>query len=450
MNIINNLQAFIQKSFFGQPHNNQMPSASMNNIPANTLTYEGYSRHNYGLIYSTNPMVYQCITLISGAVSEIKYKMFLDSEDTTKKELTEITNSELLTLLKQPNLVQDWRTYVESFVVSLLATGNVFIKPTFVGNKITELTILDPSEVNLEFDVITKLPKRYHHLSQTYEFDPITGKCGLFHFLLPTPFYSLSQGYGLSPMQGIALTADTVQSGLLWNHNLTKNTGKLGGIITPNGAFTANQGKDLSALLDKFKGIASQGEIKIIPADMKFQQLGINPVDMDFLNTLNFSRELVASAFKVPLPLIGVDGATYNNRTSAKRELYNDNIIPLLNRILSSHLKYIVTNSNTDRTGEITTDTLARLMIEIDKQSIPALKTEQMEELDAVAKAMTAGLMTPNEAREKVGMSKISSPEADTLLLKNDVIPAVGFDYNPADNQPDQKTQQDINNIANQ
>lgn len=445
MNILSNFQEFVQKSFFGKPHSNDSMQTAEYYIKH--AEYAGYKPSNYANIFSKNPMVYQCITLISGAVSELKYKMFLDSDDPTKTELTEITSSEILTLLKQPNLVQDWRTYVESFVISLLTTGNVFVKPTFVGDKIVELTVLDPCDVSLYIDNITKLPVSYQHNTETFAFDAITGKCGLFHFMLPTPFTGINMGYGLSPLQVVALTADTVSSGLLWNYNLTQNSGKLGGLLTPRDSLTAIQANDLKAQLDKFKGMSSQGEIKVLPVGLEFQQLGINPVDMDFLNTLNFSRETIASAFKIPLPLVNVDSATYNNRSSAKTELYNDNIIPLLNRILSSHLKYIVTNSAGDKV-DITQDTISRLTIEIDKQSVPALKEELMKEMDAISKAMQAGVLTPNEAREKLGMPKVNTPEADTLLLKNDVIPAVGFDYNPADNQPDKQQQQDVNQLT--
>ena len=90
--------------------------------------------------------------------------------------------------------------------------------------------------------------------------------------------------------------------------------------------------------------------------------MGLTPKDMDFTGMKNFSARDIALCFGVPSQLIGIpDAQTYSNFAEAKLALYNETIIPLLDRIQSDLNEWLVPRFGDD------------LEMRYDIDSIPAM-----------------------------------------------------------------------------
>jgi phage portal protein BeeE len=119
---------------------------------------------------------------------------------------------------------------------------------------------------------------------------------------------------------------------------------------------------------------------------------------MDFVTTQKECAKLVASAFGVPLPLIDNDASTFNNLEQAKERLYTDTIIPQFNAFLSSFSPWVTGSPD--------------LMLAVDMDGIPALESVRAKKYARVAQAVTAGILTVDEAREEIGYQPVGGASA--------------------------------------
>ena len=111
----------------------------------------------------------------------------------------------------------------------------------------------------------------------------------------------------------------------------------------------------------------------------------------------------IAIAFNVPPQLLGINGDnTYSNMQEARLALWEENIIPLLDKYadaLSSWLSYWYKED---------------LTIDFDKESISVL-TERRE--NVWAKIASADFMTINEKRAIVGLTPIKGMDKISINL---------------------------------
>ena len=118
---------------------------------------------------------------------------------------------------------------------------------------------------------------------------------------------------------------------------------------------------------------------------------------MDFLELLNLSAREIALCFGVPAQMIGIPEAnTYSNMETAKLGLYEETIIPLLKRVESDLNEYLAPLYSGD------------IRVQYDLDSIPAMAEKRKQIYDNVVSGVQAGILTRNEARERLGLEEVS------------------------------------------
>ena len=131
---------------------------------------------------------------------------------------------------------------------------------------------------------------------------------------------------------------------------------------------------------------------------------------MDFLELLNLSAREIALCFGVPAQLIGIPEAnTYSNMETAKLALYEETVIPLLTRVESDLNEFLSPLYNGD------------ISIKYDLTSIPAMAEKTKQVYVNVTQAVQNGIMTRNEAREKLGLDEIQG--GDELYIPSNLFP---------------------------
>lgn len=219
------------------------------------------------------------------------------------------------------------------------------------------------------------------------------------------PFSNTGTGY--SKQNAFALWGAYVKKAWIWNWNLANNLGRPGGIFTAEGFL---EKEDKEEIRDKytasFGGAKNAGQPMVLGSGMKYQDISKSPLDSDWNVGEQKAFERTAIATGVPAELVGGGESTYQNRKHAKKELYKDEIIPFLNKLVQ-WLNYLLKDYL--KTGE---------EIDYDLAGIDELK----EDIGEVIKNLESlkNRVTLNEYRKF--LSKMTDIELKDLGKAGDVI----------------------------
>ena len=401
------------KFFKGSIQRKESPTVMINRLEAymgkSTRRYKDYAKEGY----QDNAIVHRCVKLIADSASAVQLKVF-DGD-------IELENHELLSLLKRPNPLQSGGEYFSSLYSYLLISGNSYLlRDTENDTPPRELYLLRPDRIKIKSSS-SMIPDYYCYLVdgqviKEYPVDQDNGQSQLKQIKLWNP---LDDFYGLSPMLASAYNIDQHNLAGLHNVALLKNGCTPSGMLKfqpkdetgMSASLTDDQRARLLEDLEmRFQGSANSGRPMLLEGDFEYKQLGLNPKDMDFLELLNLSAREIALCFGVPAQMIGIPEAnTYSNMETAKLALYEETIIPLLTRVQSDLNEFLSPLYDGD------------IRIEYDLSSIPAMAEKTKQVYANVTQAVNTGIMTRNEAREKLGLEEIEG--GDELYIPSNLFP---------------------------
>ena len=376
------------------------------------LASEGYMR---------NAIVYRCVNEISKGAASGQY--IVKSGDDV------IDQHPVMALLDRPNPLQSYSEFFSSLFGYLLLSGNAYVLKVGGGmaNGPKELHLLRPDRIRVKGGN-RPIPERYEYVingrvEKTYEVDQENGFSELKHIKLWNP---LSDYEGCSPLSAAAVEID--QHNLASQHNislLTNGARPSGAVVfkpKDDAGFAVNLTESqrqqlLTDLNNRFAGSANAGRPMLLEGDFDWKEMGLSPRDMDFINLKHMSATDIALCFGVPSQLVGVpDSQTYANVAEARLALYEETIIPHLRLIQSDLNEWLM-----PMFGE-------SLGFEYDLQSIPALAARERKPYENITSAVREGIMTRNEAREKIGLSPIDG--GDDIYISATLFP-LGSDSGP-------------------
>jgi HK97 family phage portal protein len=269
-------------------------------------------------------------------------------------------------------------------------------------------------------------------VANSYEVDPATGNSKVKHIKLFNP---LDDYYGLSPIQSAATDIDQHNLANKHNVNLLQNGARPSGAVVfkpkdETGAqiqlSDTQRNQLMTDLTQRFSGTGNAGKPMLLEGDFDWKEMGLSPKDMDFIQLKNMSAKDIALIFGVPSQLIGIpDAQTYSNFAEAKLALYNETIIPLLDRIQSDLNEWLVPRFGDD------------LEMRYDIDSIPAMAEQRTRVFESVTQGVQNGILTRNEAREQLGYEPIEG--GDSLL-----VPATLMPLNVAGDESQPEVDEDI------
>jgi len=283
-----------------------------------------------------------------------------------------------------------------------------------------ELYLLRPDRMKV-IAGLTSIPEAYEYwlngqVESRYPVDQTNALSQIKQIKLWSP---LNDFEGLSPIMASAYNIDQHNLAGLHNVALLKNGCTPSGMLKfepsdESGMSTQLTDEQRARLLEdlefRFQGTHNSGRPMLLEGNFQYQQLGLNPKDMDFLELLNLSAREIALCFGVPAQLIGIPEAnTYSNMETAKLGLYEETIIPLLKRVESDLNEYLSPLYQ------------GNIHIKYDINSIPAMAEKTKQTYENVVGGVNAGILTRNEAREKLGLDPITG--ADELFIPSNLFP---------------------------
>lgn len=360
--------------------------------------------------YQLNVVVYRCINQISRAAASVELEVVrrrLNGEEEV------LENHPLLSLLKRPNPRQTWAQFLHNLLVDWRSTGEYFIlKVQNSPNQLPrELWLLPPQNMDVKAGK-GGLPSAYEYRGQTgimrFEVDEVSGQSAIMHNMDYNP---LNNWRGQSPLEAAGLSVDIHNHGLIWNRALLKNGARPSGALTFPGTVNDTSFSLMREEMDLlFSGSVNAARPMLLEGGMQWQEMGTNPKDMDFINSLKNSAEMVASALGVPFALVSPDSATYSNMETANLMLYEGTVLPLLGSALEAF--------NNDFAQALKNGERLR----VNEDSISALEPRRKQKSDRLGTLAEKGILSRDEVRQELGYTARGG-FADELFVGAGLIP---------------------------
>ena len=406
-------QTFFQRLFNTKPveqkNSNMMGYFGVGTEEAKTYKYQDLAKEGY----LKNAIVYRCVNEISKGASAVPFVLKAGDQI--------IEEHPLIDLLMRPNPLQSYSEFFSSLFGYVLLSGNAYILKT--GSDMgapKELHQLRPDRINIKGSG-KPIPEKYEYMvngrvANTYMIDQENGFSELKHIKLWNP---LDDYYGLSPMSAAAVEVDQFNMSSKHNVNLLQNGARPSGAVIfkpqDDAGFAVNLSESqrqqlITDMNNRFTGANNAGRPMLLEGDFDWKEMGLSPKDMDFATLKHMSATDIALCFGVPSQLVGVpDSQTYSNVAEARLALYEETIIPHLRKIASDLNEWLVPLFDD------------RLTLEFDIDSIPALSERVRKTYENVTSAVREGIMTRNEARERIGLEPLDG--ADDLYISANLFP---------------------------
>ncbi len=379
------------------------------NRPRSVGMQLGTQTFTYGALWRAQPQMRTVVDFLARNIAQIGLHLFRRDSDTDRERLTD---HPLAKLMRRPNP----RTTRYRLIDSLVHDVGIYDRACWWKAK-EGLIRLPPAMLEpigdswLDLDGVKLKGSRG---SRDFGLDEVV----------------LFRGYSPDGVWGTP-PAETLRQTLLeeWNANqyrqqLWANGARIRGVIErPKGDWSP---RAREAFRSDWQGLYTgdgpgAGGTPILEDGMKFVASGINPKDAEYVAARKLSREEVAAAYHVPLPMVGIlEHATFSNIKEQHQQLYQDCLGPWLVMIQEELALQLVPDF--DSSGDLYFEfNLAEKM------------RGTFEEQAAVLQTSVGGpWMTRNEARGRVNLPHIDG--GDELIVPLNVI--TGGQASPSDSAP--------------
>lgn len=341
----------------------------------------------------TYSAVYRCISLISSDVAKMPARLVTLTDDGIWQPTENAAHSPVL---RRPNHYQNRIQFFGDWLNSKLIHGNTYVLKKRDGrNVVTALYVLNPTRVK---PLVSDMGEVYYQLSQDnlarQPFESLTVPASeIIHDRWNTIHHPL---VGTSPIFACGLAA--TQGLRIQNNsaNFFGNGSNPGGVLTAPGAISDETAKRLKAHWDANYSGQNAGKVAVLGDGLKFEPMVIPAADAQLIEQLKWSAETVCSVFGVPAYKAGVGAPpAYNNIDALGQQYYTD--------CLQIHIESI--EECLDEGLGLTRP----LGAEFDLDYLFRLDTATLVESEA--KAVTAMIKAPNEARLRLNLPPVAGGE---------------------------------------
>jgi HK97 family phage portal protein len=362
----------------------------------NRRDYKAFSEEGY----NANVWVYRCIQAVAQGAASVPWTLYKKQG----KNVVEIEDHPLLDLLKNPNEFQGQYDFFESMVAFLLIAGDSYVDMNGPDNG-------PPQEMwTMRPDRLAIVPDDNNFIGY-YQYNVISmivdiPKERVMHIKYFNP---MDDFYGLSPVEVAARGIDNDNAANAWNNALLTNGARPTGAMVTESILSDPQYEKLKGEIDnQYKGAKNAGKPMLLEGGLKWQEMGLKPKDMDFINSKKLSRVEICAAFGVPPEIVGdKEHATYSNYQEARKALYEDAVLPMLNRIRDKFNMSLV-----KKFGD-------NLYLDYDIDEVEALQENADSKAARIVKEYQGGVITLNEARDALGQESV--PNGDIYIIPGNV-----------------------------
>jgi HK97 family phage portal protein len=344
--------------------------------------------------------VYACVTIIASDISKLPIKLI--QLDKSSKIWGETTSPAFSPVLRKPNRYQTRLKFIEQWIVSKLLHGNSYaLKERDQRGVVTALYVLDPQKV---LPLVTESGDVYYQLN----IDTLSGvtksitvpASEIIHDMMVSLWHPL---VGVSPLYACA------KAGTMGNKIQTNSSKFFENMSRPSGHLTApgEIGDETAARLKvqferEFSG-EHIGRLLVTGDGLKYEPMTIPAQAAQLIEQLKWTVDDVARAFHMPIYKLGGQAPTYNNIEALNQAYYNDCLQPIIEAVEICLREGIRLPDDYD--------------VEFDLDAL--MRMDSAARYEAYGKAIAAGWMAPNEARQREGMVPVKGGESPMMQQQN-------------------------------
>ena len=351
--------------------------------------------------YRDNPTVRACIMAKQKAA--IECPIILVNE---KGEAVE--NHQILSLLNKPNPMQSWEKFLTQMIGSHDIAGEGDVLKIGIGQSV-ELWPLRPDWLEITTFSMGLPVSCSYTPSDTYE-ESTVKQYQFSELMIWAEYNPLFRWRGLSPLYSAAYSIDTL------NEYAKSNKAMLENGMTPSGVlWTDSEVSDTSfnrlqeQFNGKYAGAKNSGKPMILDGGLKWQGMSFSPRDMEFVSGKRLSQLDVCQVLRVPPQIIGIEGSqTFANYEQARAAFYEDEVIPMVNGLLSELLNFLRKDFKLPPTYKLIVDT----------DGITALEPRRAERNKVID-----GLTSLKVDEKRAAMGYESAEGGDVILVDSNKIP---------------------------
>ena len=351
--------------------------------------------------YRDNPTVRACIMAKQKAAIECPIIWFNEKGES-------VVNHPVLALMNKPNPMQSWEKFLTQMIGSHDIAGEGDVLKIGIGQSV-ELWPLRPDWLEITtFSMGLPVTCSYTP-SDTYE-ESTVKQYQFSELMIWAEYNPLFRWRGLSPLYSAAYSIDTL------NEYAKSNKAMLENGMTPSGVlWTDSEVSDTSfnrlqeQFNGKYAGAKNSGKPMILDGGLKWQGMSFSPRDMEFVGGKRLSQLDVCQVLRVPPQIIGIEGSqTFANYEQARAAFYEDEVIPMVNGLLSELLGFLRKDFKIPPTYKLIVDT----------DGITALEPRRAERNKVID-----GLTSLKVDEKRAAMGYQSTEGGDVILVDSNKIP---------------------------
>lgn len=364
--------------------------------------------------FENNGYIFRAISIIAQACAGIPWVLYRDKGTSGasarrrtggKIKTTELDTHPLLDLLAHPHgqdTITGTASLVEQLVSYYVLSGNSYVtalRPTTRKAPPQELWVQQPGRMRvIPAADGTVSAYRYTVSGKHQDFDP----GDVLHW---RSFNPTDDWYGLSPVGVAARTVDQMNSANDWNTAMFQNYARPSGFLVSQSTLTDPQYERLQLeLRAKYGSAKNAGKPGLLEGGLDWKQVGLAPVDLDWLEGKKTNVREIAVILGVPSEMLGDStNKTYSNYGEARRSFYTETVLPLMDVLRDLLNAWLV-----PMYGE------NGLRLDYDRDDIEALQEDRALVWTRAIDSYGKGLLTLNEARDLLGYDP--TDEGDIFL----------------------------------
>lgn len=364
--------------------------------PVSSLRLADSYSSTYAQMWKAQPNIRTAVSFLARNAAQLGLHTFRRTSDLDRER---VTDHPLTVLLGRPSPWMTQYRFVESLVSDIgIYDNSIWLKAKLPDQPMT-MVRLDPA-------LTTPVGKNPFY-PEAYKI----GKTELkpeqvVHFRGYSP---LDSRWGVSPMETLRqLLAEDYQASL-HREQLWRNGARTSGFLkrpveAPPWTHEAKE-RFRAQWRAQYTGDGSQvGGTPILEDGMEFVPASMAPKDAQYIEARKLTREEVAAAYHIPLPLVGIlDHATYSNIREQHKMLYQDTLGPLLQMIQQDlELQLFPDFGDTES-------------LYVEFNIAEKLRGSFEEQATQLQTATGRPWMTANEARARVNLPQL--PDGDELAM---------------------------------
>jgi HK97 family phage portal protein len=344
-----------------------------------------------------NPVVFRCVSLIATDVAKLRLRLVAIDDDGI---WTEATSPAFSPVLRVPNRYQTIQLFLERWMLSKLLWGNTYVlKDRDARGVVTALYVLDPAKVT---PLVAPDGSVYYQV-QTDDLVGITEQLAIpareiIHDRWNCVFHPL---VGLSPLYGCGSAAQQGTQIESASTAFFSAGGRPSGMLAPPSGAQPIDKETVARLSDAWHALGP-GRTAILSDHLQYTEVGSSAVDAQLTDQYGMTVKTIAGAFGVPISMVDSSQQPPYANSEASALQYHS-------QCLQTHLLGIETALDAGL------ELPAPYGTEFDLDDLLWMDTATRTK--AAHDAITAGAMTPNEARFKYfGLGPV--PGGDTPYLQ--------------------------------